>query len=545
MKENLDSELSSSQKEEEEFFDLIVNEDINKIKNILSNKCQIWNFRNKENNNSTVLHISVYHKLFEITKLLIEYCKENNKEGLKKFINEKDDQGVTAIHFASFKGNVKIIKLLIENGADIFIKTKRLLNIIHYSAQGNKPSSIMFYYFELMKKGDFQLIKDKDSGGSTPLHWAAYSNAEDALLYLINLNIFKNEKEKLDFINMKDYQDFTPLHLSVTSKSSRIVMKLLQNGASPEIKNKNQMTPLDLAIKKEQKEIIEIIRNNQSCQICNFKAPVRQIKKSPKNIICVFSFQIISTFLLLVSVISIAFNCVNENGEIHDNIFYNVLFTIYLALLLLFIIIYLLLLINDPGTIKSEPLETVKKLLNNEDCGDLTKYCYKCYVKKTITSKHCIVCNKCYEDFDHHCYWINKCVAGKNFNIFLFFLFETFLYLSVFLYICILGIIHYFQYMDYKAKLVFRLYGLFNINLDNMFIPNFLKKYNIFYFIINILLIVLNLSFLIPEVLLLFIHISVFCSNYREKKRKEKIGRKNISSLAEASILSDTSIEDF
>ena len=195
----------------------------------------------------------------------------------------KDDQGVTAIHFASFKGNVKIIKLLIENGADIFIKTKRLLNIIHYSAQGNKPSSIMFYYFELMKKGDFQLIKDKDSGGSTPLHWAAYSNAEDALLYLINLNIFKNEKEKLDFINMKDYQDFTPLHLSVTSKSSRIVMKLLQNGASPEIKNKNQMTPLDLAIKKEQKEIIEIIRNNQSCQICNFKAPVRQIKKSPKN----------------------------------------------------------------------------------------------------------------------------------------------------------------------------------------------------------------------------------------------------------------------
>ena len=60
-------------------------------------------------------------------------CKKNiNDELLKDFINEKNDQGVTALHYASFRGNVKIIKLLIENGANLYAKTNRKLNIFHY-----------------------------------------------------------------------------------------------------------------------------------------------------------------------------------------------------------------------------------------------------------------------------------------------------------------------------------------------------------------------------------------------------------------------------
>ena len=267
---------SSFAQEEEEFFEHIDNEDNVKINEFLSKNKEIWKYKNKDNDDSNVLHISVYKKLFEITKLLINYCKEKNQEGLNDFVNAKNKIGTTPLHFAAFKGDVKIIKLLIENGADIFIKTKRELNIFHYSAQGNRPTSLMYfylkYYFFAKPKDQkiIDLIKAKDSGGSTPLHWAAYSNAEDILLYLINLKIFPNEEERLNFINQTDKQGFTALHLSVSSKSIRIVMKLLQSGANSEITDKKGNTPLQLATNKNLKDIADVIKNNQSCELCNF-----------------------------------------------------------------------------------------------------------------------------------------------------------------------------------------------------------------------------------------------------------------------------------
>ena len=87
----------------------------------------IWDYKSVENNNSSVLNISVYNKDYKITKKLIEYCKNNNPEKLKEFINKENDNGIAPIHYASFRGDVKIIKLLIENGADITKKTEKKL----------------------------------------------------------------------------------------------------------------------------------------------------------------------------------------------------------------------------------------------------------------------------------------------------------------------------------------------------------------------------------------------------------------------------------
>ena len=509
--------ISSLYTEEEQFFDYIHRGNIESIKELLDNNesaLPIWTYKSKDNQNSTVLHTSVFKKNLDLTKLLIDYCRTHIQENFQSFIDSENDQGVTALHYASFKGDIAIINLLVENGANIYKKTKKGLNVIHYCAQGNKPSSLMYFYFKLRDKDNsdnqYSLITEKDFGGSTPLHWAVYSVAEDLLLYLINLDIFETENDRLEFINQLDDQGYSPLHLCVTSKSSRIALKLLQNGADVSKRDKKGLTPLDLAIKKKQNDIERILRNNQSCNFCNFKAPVKQIKKSSKNIICVIFFQIITFFIFFSSTFAILFKNISE-GKNFDIFFYG-----YIASLSLFFLLYLILLIMDPGVIEKNSLDEVKSLLKKNT--DLTKYCYKCFIKKEKYSKHCIICDRCYDNFDHHCYWINKCVAKKNYCVFLIFLFEVFFYLSfiaIIAIISIFGIINNFnnEFKNIDNNLKFCLY---NFLLDKSDI--FHNKY--YHLVLNIILSLIILSFLIPEFLLLSFNMYVYCSNYREKNNR-------------------------
>ena len=70
--------------------------------------------------------------------LLIFLLKIENKESIKKWINEKNDEGFTSLHFAAFKGN--------------------LVNLLSYQ------------FFELKKKNYIQAInKENDKS------WSRYS----------------------------------------------------------------------------------------------------------------------------------------------------------------------------------------------------------------------------------------------------------------------------------------------------------------------------------------------------------------------------------
>ena len=528
---NESSEIMNT--EEDELFDYIHNLDEANINELLSKKIlPIWDYKSKENQNSSVLNISVYKKSYKITKIFIDYCKKNNSEKLKEFINAANDQGVTPLHYASFRGDVQIIQLLIENGGDMAKTTKRKLNVIHYCAQGNKPNALMYFYLKMKENqnenNQYKLIKDIDGGGSTPLHWAVYSIAEDLLLYLINLDIFESEEDRKKFINQKDKEGYSALHLSVSSKSSRIAMKLLQNGADPKVVDKKGETPLQLAEQKKQNDIIHILRNSQECQFCNVKAPVKQIKKSSNNIICVFSFQIIATLILFCSVLPIfLYN--------YNNKYLKLLYYAYIFLLFLFFVIYFILLIIDPGVKMKNNLDGLKELIFDGKT-DLTKYCYKCFIKKTRTSKHCIICDNCYDKFDHHCYWINKCVAKRNYKFFIIFLFEAAVYLIIILAITVLSLIkiNKLNSSSYEKEKLCKNYIKLNFDfLQDSCKIIFNKNNFIIHLSLNILLILIILSFLIPEFLLLILHMHVIFTNYREEKNRRA------TSFSTASLLNE------
>ena len=54
-------------------------------------------------------------------------------------------------------------------------------------------------------------------------------------------------------------------------------------------------------------------------------------------------------------------------------------------------------------------------------------FCLICCSNIYSTSKHCKKCNKCIENFDHHCNWLNNCVGKYNYGYF---------YLLVFIVLC-------------------------------------------------------------------------------------------------------------
>ncbi len=55
---------------------------------------------------------------------------------------------------------------------------------------------------------------------------------------------------------------------------------------------------------------------------------------------------------------------------------------------------------------------------------DAERVCPHCQVFKTASTRHCVICHRCVERYDHHCQWINNCVGLRNHNIFVLLLFS-------------------------------------------------------------------------------------------------------------------------
>lgn len=74
---------------------------------------------------------------------------------------------------------------------------------------------------------------------------------------------------------------------------------------------------------------------------------------------------------------------------------------------------------KDPGYISNEGIEFLSLL----EAFDAQSLCPECQIIRTGRSRHCIICRRCVERYDHHCPWINNCVGIRNHNIFFVYLF--------------------------------------------------------------------------------------------------------------------------
>ena len=389
-------------------FDLLMQDKAEELSShILDEKMEVWDM--KKGDNVTILHSACVFEKLNMVKLIIDNLKKrlhltpesslsseeksNNEKIFNDFINAKTEtEFLTPLHYASYRGNIKIIKLLIENNADVNALSYNGLNMLHKAAQGNQPSAIVYFH----KKYNMRL-DSTDNDQLNALHLAAISGMDNSVIYLLSLGIDPNKR---------DVNGNTALHYAVKYEHPRIVKKLLQCGA-----NKNLIEKIHkksaVMMAEDKPEIMEIFRKKGICEKLFFKPDISK-KTAWSNVnmilfILMHAIIISLTFLMLIPY----FNSTKFS-------------LMYLGVSFLVFCLYTYLVFSDPGIIINKKYNDLLDIIEKGE--DVGSFCPYCLVQKTYKTTHCLICQKCIDEFDHHCFWVGNCIGKNNYDLFFCFL---------------------------------------------------------------------------------------------------------------------------
>ena len=415
------NEKIESPNEIEQFFKSLNEENEKEYINYIKNpSIKFWKFLDE--NGLTPLHQSISLNLYDLSQEMLIAAKNNlSHEEFISFINSGTNKGQTPLHYASFVGNIKLIKLLIQNGADISIKTNNQFNVLHLAVMGNKITS--FYYFIKKYKID---INSKDSKDNTILHLATFFNSKKLFNFLLTVKKIK--------INARNKDGFTPLHFAVINQNKSMIKKLLMKGAKCNIKNDKLDTPIELAKKNKNQSIQNILKGSKyKYSILNYSSYTK-------------------AFFFITNLISLSF------------IFYikfDIRAIIYIIWLIIYIFFFFRFFMKDATKFNNSPYYLLN-LLEKED-KSIEEYCLNCQVKQDYNTVHCFVCNKCIEGFDHHCHWLNRCIGEKNLNAFYLLLFAIETNSIINFLICIMGREGKFNENQYFKDYIMMGFIVFNV----------------------------------------------------------------------------------
>lgn len=88
-------------------------------------------------------------------------------------------------------------------------------------------------------------------------------------------------------------------------------------------------------------------------------------------------------------------------------------------------------------------------LVSDEDLeGPELLKCGACSSRVNKLSRHCLICDKCVVDYDHHCKWLNNCIGAKNYRAFICLIVSTLVLVGLQLVVCAVLFAKYVVRMD-------------------------------------------------------------------------------------------------
>lgn len=225
----------------------------------------------------TPLTVAAEKGNMEIIKMLVEDGKAQ--------INEKSSYGVTPIISASAAGNSEVIVYLVDNGAEVTVKDDMGKTPLLYAIRFDQPQAI-----ESLVKGDNAAIDLPDPTGNAPIIYAAQddllNNVKVLLKYGANPN-YRNPSSGLSAlaaaaaeghtqiiralvktggadINLPDQAGRTPLFYAIEQNQLGSLRTLLTLGADVNAQDVLGATPLMLAAAKNQQSCFNLLMRQKT-----------------------------------------------------------------------------------------------------------------------------------------------------------------------------------------------------------------------------------------------------------------------------------------
>ncbi|MDP3787989.1 MAG: ankyrin repeat domain-containing protein [Candidatus Chromulinivorax sp.] len=152
---------------------------------------------------------------------------------LSKFINAPiESNGVRLLHAASKANNPEITQYLLDNGALVKKQSNCNQTPLHYAAWNNADRAIPL----LITHGAD--VNQQDDHGWTPLRYAAYQNADKAIPILITAGAL---------VNQPNNYGSTPLHYAADQNADKAIPLLIDAGALVNLQSNDGFTPLHCA----------------------------------------------------------------------------------------------------------------------------------------------------------------------------------------------------------------------------------------------------------------------------------------------------------
>ncbi|XP_044054266.1 oxysterol-binding protein-related protein 1 isoform X1 [Siniperca chuatsi] len=206
-----------------------------------------------------------------IQKLLMSKIRAETQIDINCKGKKKSNLGWTPLHLACYFGHKDVVEELLKAGADVNLPNNIGDTPLHKAAfTGRKEVVMLLLHYDACAtviNGTAQIPKDVTQNAEIRSMLEAAERTEERKLEeelleaaregdLSTLTQLLSRKKPPD-ISCTDLLGNTPLHSAAYRGQKQCALKLLQSGASPNIKNKNGQTVFDLASDSAMKQVLK------------------------------------------------------------------------------------------------------------------------------------------------------------------------------------------------------------------------------------------------------------------------------------------------